>query len=532
VPRKNVRLLAGRPLIHHVLETLNTIAVKERIIVSTDDAEIALLASEMAIVHNRAQETASPEATLDQVGLEVAQWILKNGGKENDILFTVQPTSPFITKESIKKAIDVLQGDSIASVVSVKDDRHLRWTTINGVPKPLFEARVNRQWMDPVYAETGGIICVGIGTLLQTKTRINEPVALVELAREEALDIDNHDDWAVAEFIASRRKIIIRADASRERGMGHVYRAAALATEWAAHDVIIATVSPPEGIGAIFVHNLPTEGIRFDTEEMFERWLANQNADLMVYDILDTTAEQIQQGRNIAPCVVTFEDSGPGAVLADIVVNDLYPSLNVGPTRQLVGIQNAILAPTFESIPPRRECPERIERVLVTFGGTDPSDLTSLAIEALQDLPVNVEVVLGPGYSGKPPQVNPETVTIHRNVDNMAILIRQADLAITSAGRTVTEVLSMGVIPIVLCQNTKELTHTHASGVHGVLNQGLGKAVDVEALRAHIRLLMNDIDLRRILWERGRHATSNRSNAAVCSRILEIQKECANIADR
>lgn len=528
VPRKNVRRLGDRPLIRHVLTTLQEVSDPAHIIVSTDDAEIALLAADLATVHPRTAATAGDQATLDDVAVEVARWVLDHGGHEDDILVTVQPTSPFLTAEALGRAAAMFADGETASVVSVTDDRHLRWTTEDGKPVPLFEARVNRQWMAPTLAETGGIIAARIGPLLAHGTRILEPVGLVELAGPEALDIDDHMDWAVAEHLVGRRRIIVRADAGPALGMGHVYRATALAMEWTAHTVTLATVASADNLGVRYLEGAPFDVRRFDDEGSFDSWLAAESPDLVVFDILDTTEAQVTRAKAAAGCVVTFEDLGPGGHHADLVVNDLYASPTLSPERQLSGIAHAILAPPFETVPARAACPDTIDRVLVTFGGTDPSGLTVLATEALRGLPVTVDIVLGPGYQGAEPDTSGLEARVHRSVDNMALLVREADLALTGGGRTVAEVLSMGVIPIVLCQNAKELTHTHASGQHGVLNLGLGRGVDAEGLRAHIRLIMEDAGLRQTLWDRGRAAVRDRSNARVSERILETQKECMN----
>jgi spore coat polysaccharide biosynthesis predicted glycosyltransferase SpsG len=96
----------------------------------------------------------------------------------------------------------------------------------------------------------------------------------------------------------------------------------------------------------------------------------------------------------------------------------------------------------------------------------------------------------------------------------------KADLAISSAGRTVTELISLGVPVLCLCQNEKELTHTHASARFGVINLGLGFLVDPSTIAAHIRRLIDSVELRRTLRERALHESADRTNAAVIGRIM------------
>jgi spore coat polysaccharide biosynthesis predicted glycosyltransferase SpsG len=103
----------------------------------------------------------------------------------------------------------------------------------------------------------------------------------------------------------------------------------------------------------------------------------------------------------------------------------------------------------------------------------------------------------------------------------MPALMKKADLAISSGGRTITELVSLGVPVLCLCQNEKELTHTHASARYGVVNLGLGELVGIDTLAAHIGRLGHSSDLRKVLHTRALHETAGRSNAAVIRRIMQ-----------
>ena len=159
IPKKNIRLLAGKPLFSYVLETISTVNDREHVVVSTDDEEIKELAAPHALVHNRSKSSADDESTLDEVALQVAKFLKReHGAGDNDILVTVQPTSPFIRPDTIHKAVEKLRKSGCDTVLTVKDDRHLRWTINGHGPEPLYEERVNRQQMKPVFSETGGVI--------------------------------------------------------------------------------------------------------------------------------------------------------------------------------------------------------------------------------------------------------------------------------------------------------------------------------------------------------------------------------------
>jgi spore coat polysaccharide biosynthesis predicted glycosyltransferase SpsG len=499
---------------------------KENVVLSTDDSEIAAAGEAHAIVHRRAPELADDRATLDEVAVDVARWLTEMKAQPSDILVTVQPTSPFLSAKRIDEAVALLLAGA-KSVVSVRDDRHLRWTTDDlGKPHPLFEKRVNRQWLPVTLAETGGVVACRIGDIVAAHTRIQEPMELLHLDPYEALDIDDHADWAVAEYLAARKRIIIRADASPQLGMGHVYRASAIAHELASHHLTIVTQCENENqLGASFLSSLPFDIHAIAREELFLDYLGSCQPDIVITDLLDTDESYMRHVKSLTKMLVTLEDFGRGSLLADIVINDLYtdtfPKVN-----HWYGVQNAILAPQFEALRPRDQLPTTVEHVLVTYGGTDPNDLTRKALVALQEVEYSgqVTVVLGPGYGH--PKVHPREFQLQgellQNVKNMAALMREADLAVTSAGRTVTELMTFGVPTLVMCQNLRELRHTHASGPFGVINLGLGEHVSAQALAEHLKLLLENSLLREEMRNRALASIRGRSNATIVGRIIGL----------
>jgi len=185
---KNLRSLAGRPLILHVLDELSRVVPRDRLVVSTDDSLIALTVEGRAIVHHRPAELADDRSTLDDVAVAVARWAIERGAGENDILITVQPTSPFLRAASVREAVARFAAGA-ASVVSVRDDRRLRWTVDeHGTPTALFAERVNRQWLQPAFSETGGMIGARMRDIVTQGTRIIAPVSPASIFHEGSRD--------------------------------------------------------------------------------------------------------------------------------------------------------------------------------------------------------------------------------------------------------------------------------------------------------------------------------------------------------
>jgi spore coat polysaccharide biosynthesis predicted glycosyltransferase SpsG/CMP-N-acetylneuraminic acid synthetase len=532
IPKKNIRDLAGVPLIKHVIDTIGEIADKDQIIVSTDDENVKDIVNGLAIIHDRSEQNVDDASTLDDVAVEVAKFLLTNhDASATDVLITCQPTSPFISSFTLTKTIDKHKDEDVDSVLTVVDDRHLRWTIENEKPVPLYTERVNRQQMKPVYGETGGVISSTLGHIIEKKTRIGKNISILEVDEKEGLDIDTYADWALAEYWANRLKICIRVDGAKNLGFGHLYRSIAIAQNIHAHEICFITRNDGDyelGYNFLKDHHYPI--IKVDSNEDFVQKLKEIRPDIIINDILDTKEKYVSSLKDFGSFVVNFEDLGEGNRFADIVVNDLYPDL-YPQQNHWYGVEHAILNPNFELVDPRSIPTDKVEHILIAYGGTDPANLTNKAISALITLGYDYEttIILGPGHSHfeqvmQRSKLLKGNVRLFQNVSNMAVLMKEADLALTSAGRTVTELMTVGVPTITMCQNNREMRHNHASSTFGVVNLGFGEAISADVLAKHIKMFINDGSLRRDMYLRMRNAVKNRSNAVIVSKILDTYK--------
>jgi CMP-N-acetylneuraminic acid synthetase/spore coat polysaccharide biosynthesis predicted glycosyltransferase SpsG len=520
VPRKNVRLLGGVPLIARTIKTALSGTLAGRVVVITDDDEIAEISERFGAVVTREEKTTG-KATLDEVMVRTIPFLRNLGAQDNDVLLTMQPTCPFIKPERVKEAMGKF-AEGAGSVLTVVDDRHLEWVfDAEGKPSPAYTARVNRQLLPPKFRESGAIIGARIGDIVRTGTRIVAPINLVEVPDGESLDIDTFSDWAIAEHIVSRKRILLRTDAAKELGMGHVYRTLALAYALARHDITIV-LSEDKPLGAEFFKDYPFKVDTVKSDLEFLSYARKAKAELVVLDRLDNLAEFVTLLGGFCK-VVTFEDLGDGAEAADLLIADLYENPRVPAERQLTGVENAILAPTFETIDRQIQFREKVQEVLVLFGGTDPSNLAETALRALEHIKFEgrVTIVRGLGADLIDPKAYDLRLKVLSNIKNMPAVMENADIALSSAGRTITELSSLGIPTICMAQNSKELTHTHTTPANGVIMLGLGKLVSVETLGAHLTELLENTELREKLHLRALEATKGRSNANIVRRIMK-----------
>lgn len=519
VPRKNVRLLNNRPLIEYVITTALDLSENFETYVITDDDEIEFIALRLGASVVREPKT-SGKSTLDEVNLK----FLNNFDTKPDptaVILTVQPTCPFIKPGTILKALEQVLASN-GSIITVTDDRHLNWTIQDGVAQKLYKERVNRQKLPPNFRESGAVIGTTINNLIKYGTRIVEPINLVEVTKEEGIDIDDFHDWAIAEYVATKKKVIIRTDASQELGMGHVYRSLAIALELSQHEIYLYTdVEKP--LGSDFFEAFPFKHINQPAQD-FEKFVQGHKPSIVILDILDTTKEFIVELKKNADRVVTFEDLGEGASVADLLVSDLYQNNKVQNDKQLSGIEYAVLSPSFDVLAPLESVKKDVSNILLLFGGTDPSDLTLQALSALQAINFKGHVSVVQGLGKKDRFINLESYGLKgevlTNVQYLPKYMLQADLAISSAGRTITELVCLGIPTICLCQNEKEILHTHASQQFGVINLGLGSLQTPQTIGSHIKFLSENYELRKKMNERQVFHSRLRKNKKIIEKII------------
>ena len=285
IPRKNVRLLAGVPLISYVIRTSLAAQHVTRTVVTTDDEEIAMVAARSgAMVIMRPASLAEDAVTLDPV-IHHAVTVLEAQGYIPDVVLTVQPTSPLLRPESLEEAISLLVNGGYDTVISAVNDTHLTWRREAGERYiPNYAARVNRQYLPPVYRETGAILASRRSVVTES-SRIGENVTLLEMSREEAIDIDSYFDWWLAEKALTRRRIVLRVDGSETIGLGHVSRCLSLASRLLDHEIIfVMDGSMTLGTTLVEQHHYPL--VKTSPEQVLEtiRYLAPH---IVINDILD-----------------------------------------------------------------------------------------------------------------------------------------------------------------------------------------------------------------------------------------------------
>jgi len=210
IPRKNIKDLAGKPLIAWTIETAKTSSAFDRIIVSTDDQEIAFIARQFGadVPFLRPQELSTDSATSIDVVLHLIQWLQENEHYSPDYLMLLQPTSPFRSPEDITQVIQLMETnqetDAIISVTAV--DHPVQWLRkmeADGKLLPLDETplKLRRQDAQQIYQLNGSIYLIKTETFFKNKTFLPEKTFGYIMPEEKSVDIDTPWNFHIAELI-------------------------------------------------------------------------------------------------------------------------------------------------------------------------------------------------------------------------------------------------------------------------------------------------------------------------------------------
>jgi N-acylneuraminate cytidylyltransferase len=210
IPRKNLRELAGKPLLVHTVEAARAAALVDVVAVSTEDVEIARAARQSgAEVVDRPAELAGDESPTEPALLHAVLEIERRYGRKADAVLLLQATSPLRQASSIDAAVRMLVKSGCDSVVAVCEDRgaHFAGRIVNGHFVPPYDPtrRRRRQDLEPLYRETGAIYAVRREILFDLRCRMGGDVRPLVLGEEESVDIDTAADFAIAEAILERR---------------------------------------------------------------------------------------------------------------------------------------------------------------------------------------------------------------------------------------------------------------------------------------------------------------------------------------
>lgn len=216
VPRKNLKPLAGIPLLAYTILEAQGSARLSKLVVSSENDEILTLASRLGCeTIKRPDELATDQAASPPCVMHAIEYLQSHHGFDTDIAVLLQPTTPFRTSQTIDGCIDLLLEKDADSVVSVMKAPHfvnphwVRKLDERGFLKPYLEEKdfTRRQDLPQVYWRNGQVYAVKREVLFKTGDLYGDKSVPFVMNEEFHINIDAAIDFKFAEFLLQKRLI-------------------------------------------------------------------------------------------------------------------------------------------------------------------------------------------------------------------------------------------------------------------------------------------------------------------------------------
>lgn len=206
IPRKNVRDFLGHPVIKYSIDAAMAAGCFDEIMVSTDDRGIAAVAERCGakVPFMRSEAASDDFATTADVIDEVISKYAKQA-KVFKYACCIYPAAPFISPGTLRKGFEILQAsgaDSVVPVVRFSFPIQRAFKMESGKVSMIWPENRDKRSQDlmPAYHDAGQFYWLKVESFLGKKALFTENTLGLEIPGAEAQDIDNEEDWKVAEF--------------------------------------------------------------------------------------------------------------------------------------------------------------------------------------------------------------------------------------------------------------------------------------------------------------------------------------------
>lgn len=198
IPGKNIKMIAGKPLVFWTIEAAMRSKLVEKVYISTDSQEIAGLinshfSKDKVEVISRSAQTATDEASSESALLEFC-----SSHSFEKVVF-IQATSPLLETGDIDNGLKKLEDENLDSILSVVKQYRFIWNS-DGTPanyNPM--KRPRRQEFDGFLVENGAFYISGRDKILESSCRISGKIGLYEMNERTYFEIDEPSDWQIVE---------------------------------------------------------------------------------------------------------------------------------------------------------------------------------------------------------------------------------------------------------------------------------------------------------------------------------------------
>lgn len=215
IPRKNIKLFGGIPLIGHGIEQAKKAGIFDRIIVDTDSEQIAKIARRYGAETPflRPAKLADDQSQVTEAVLLLLQRLKEKEGYQPDLITLLQTTSPLREVDDIKNCAQAMQNPKTVSVCTICETHHRLYRLVADgrlvlVNKPDHDNQNRQAWPQNYILNGCMVYMVRTGQFLKTKKFVDENTKGVITDKWRSVDLDKPEDWVIAEVLYKNKKQI------------------------------------------------------------------------------------------------------------------------------------------------------------------------------------------------------------------------------------------------------------------------------------------------------------------------------------
>jgi len=215
IPLKNIRSFCGKPLIYWNLKALQSAPEVGRVVVSTDSEEIERVVNGFGLskveLFSRSPESATDTASTESAMLD---YINRAGEtlKSDDLFMLVQATSPLTREVDFRDAVKVFKKGAFDSLLTCVRYKRFFWNADGSSKNYDYRNRPRRQDFDGELMENGAFYISRVQAIVESGNRLSGKVGIYEMPEYTAIEIDEEDDWVMAENLMRKHQKIEARD--------------------------------------------------------------------------------------------------------------------------------------------------------------------------------------------------------------------------------------------------------------------------------------------------------------------------------
>lgn len=197
----------GKPLIGYIIETALGVDEIDRVVVSTEDEEIATVAKEFGaeVPFIRPLDLAGDEIGTLPVLQHAVTYLEKKEDYKPDIIVLLYATSPMLSHARISEAIKLVKDKNFDSVLSVVEDKGHYWIENQDKYERFYPKNPkNRQFTKPLFKENGAIYIAKRDILMEENEIVGGNIGFLVMNEKESVDIDEPFDFEIAEIMMNK----------------------------------------------------------------------------------------------------------------------------------------------------------------------------------------------------------------------------------------------------------------------------------------------------------------------------------------